>query len=73
MVSFPFQNGNIKYAGLTSQAGSDCRIRNPWEESAIDIYAGSKKIKTLGGNLITFKTQVNGYYILVRKGCSIRN
>ena len=71
LVSSSFQNGEIRYVGLTSQAGADCRIRNPWGNSAIDIYAGSKKIKTVGGDLITFKTKINGQYIIVKKGFTI--
>jgi hypothetical protein len=71
LVSGSFLNGEIKYAGLTSQSGADCRIRNPWGGSAIDIYSGKKKIKTTSGDLITFKTKVNQQYILVRKGSSI--
>lgn len=71
MVSSSFQNGDIQYVGLTSQAGSDCRLRNPWGASGIDIYMGAKKIKTMSGDLITFKTKVNGKYILVKKGFTI--
>jgi hypothetical protein len=56
---------------LKSQAGSECRLRNPWGISNIDIYADSRKIKTLGGDLITFKTKINGKYTLVRKGITI--
>ena len=71
LVSSSFQDGEIKYVELKSQSGSECRIRNPWGISSIDIYANSKKIKTLGGDLITFKTKVNGKYILVKKGSTI--
>ncbi len=71
MVSSSFQDGDIKYVELKSQAGSDCRIRNPWGNSAIDIYADSKKIKTAGGDLITFKTKINAKYILVKKGFTV--
>ena len=67
LVSSSFQDGDIKYVELKSQAGSDCRIRNPWGNSAIDIYADSKKIKTAGGDLMTFKTKINAKYILVKK------
>jgi hypothetical protein len=71
LVSSSFKDGEIKYVELKSQSGSDCRIRNPWGISNIDIYSDSKKIKTVGGDLINFKTKVNGKYILVRKGFTI--
>ena len=66
LVSSSFQNGEIKYVRLTSQAGTDCRIRNPWGESAIDIYTCKNKIKTVNGNLITFKTKIKEQHILIR-------
>lgn len=71
MVSSAYKNGEIAYVGIKSQAGCECRIRNPWGNSAIDIYTDSKKIKTVGGELITFKTKLNGQYMLVRKGIKI--
>ena len=71
LVSSSSQNGEIQYVGLKSQSGSDCRIRNPWGVAKLDIYEDSKKIKSVDGNLISFKTKVNGKYILVRKGFTI--
>jgi len=68
MVSSSFREGEIEYVKLSSQAGANCRIRNPWGDSAIDIYSGPKKIKTTSGDLISFKTRVNGQYIIVKKG-----
>jgi len=71
LVSSSFKNGEITFVGLKSQAGSECCIRNPWGLAAIDIYADSKKIKSAEGDLITFKTKINGKYILVKKGSTI--
>ena len=71
LVSSAHENGEITYVGLKSQAGSECRIRNPWGHAAIDIYADSKKLKSADGDLITFKTKINVKYILVKKGSTI--
>ncbi len=71
LVSSSSLNGEIQYVGLKSQSGSDCLIRNPWGVSRLDIYENSKKIKSADGNLISFKTKVNGKYILVRKGFTV--
>ena len=68
LISGSIEKGEVKYVEIKSQSGSDCRIRNPWIDKAIDIYNGQKKLKTVEGNLISFKTQVNGQYTLVRKG-----
>ena len=71
LVSAAFKEGEINYVGLKSQSGSECRIRNPWGDKSIDIYLDAKKLQTVGGNLITFKTKLNGQYLLVRKGFTI--
>jgi hypothetical protein len=71
MVSSSCENGEIAYVKIKSQAGANCSIRNPWGSDTVDIYAGSKKLKTIGGDLISFKTKANGQYFLVKKGFTI--
>jgi hypothetical protein len=71
MVSSSCENGEVAYVKIKSQAGADCTIRNPWGSDTVDIYAGTKKLKTIGGNLISFKTKANGQYFLVKTGFTI--
>lgn len=73
MVSSSHEHGEIAYVKIKSQAGADCRIRNPWGVEPIDLYAGSKKIKSAAGEIIAFKTKLNENYILVKKGVAIQN
>ena len=73
MVSSSHEHGEIAYVKIKSQAGAACSIRNPWGVEPIDLYAGSKKIKSATGEIITFKTKLNENYILVKKGVAIQN
>jgi hypothetical protein len=73
MVSSSHEHGEIAYVKIKSQAGADCSIRNPWGIEPIDLYAGSKKIKSATGEIISFKTKLNENYILVKKGVAIKN
>jgi hypothetical protein len=67
LISSSFQNGQIEFVEIKSQAGQDYTIRNPWGDSAIEVYAGTKKLKTVKGDLIFFQTKTDGQYILKRK------
>ncbi|MEI6679174.1 MAG: DUF5703 domain-containing protein [Mariniphaga sp.] len=71
MVSSSYENGEVAYVKIKSQAGVDCTIRNPWGSDTVDIYAGIKKLKTISGDLISFKTKANGQYFLIKKGFTI--
>jgi hypothetical protein len=73
MVSSSHEHGEIAYVKIKSQAGADCSIRNPWGIEPIDLYAGSKKIESAAGEIISFKTKLNENYILVKKGVAIKN
>ncbi len=72
LVSSSYRNGEIEFVKIKSQKGKKCRIRNPWIGSEIDIYENNKKIKSQGGDLISFQTQTNGQYTIVRKGCTFK-
>jgi len=71
LVSSSYRKGEVEYIRVKSQGGKECRIRNPWGDSEIDIYENGGKIKLPGGALISFQTKINGQYTIVRKGYSL--
>lgn len=67
LVSSSFQNGQIEYVEIVSGAGQDCSIRNPWGDASVSILEGTRKIKTIKGELISFQTKAGMQYTLVKK------
>jgi hypothetical protein len=57
LVSSSIQGGRIEFVALDSQAGAECRLRNPWGEGEIDLYRDGKKAETLKGSLPRFATR----------------
>ncbi len=67
LVTSSFQNGQIEFVEISSQSGQICKIHNPWGNEEIDIYRNGGKIKTTNNDLISFKTNINENFVLVRK------
>jgi len=67
LVSSSFKNGQVEFAEITSQAGADCLIRNPWPGKSVDLYLNRKK-KSLGEkSLFRIKTAKGDHLYLVQK------
>jgi hypothetical protein len=56
LVSSAIRGGRVEFVELESQAGAECRLRNPWGEAAITLQRNGAKAETLSGSLLTFKT-----------------
>ena len=64
LVSSSIQQGKIKFVQLLSQAGGECRVRNPWQ-GEVSLQRGDGKPETLRGSLLKFNTQ-KGEKIILR-------
>jgi hypothetical protein len=58
------KDGNIEFIQIESQAGSECRLRNPWPDTTVTLYRNGNKAENLDGLLLTFPT-VRGEIIIV--------
>jgi len=64
LISSAVKGGKIPYVQITSQAGEECRLVNPWPSHAVILSEpGNQKI-ILRGELLKFPTQKNGIYLL---------
>ena len=64
LVRASFENGRIVFVELESQAGAECRLRNPWGESQVALRRDGEKSESLRGSLLRFATR-KGERILV--------
>jgi hypothetical protein len=55
MVTASMQGGSVRLLESYSNAGSTCRLRNPYSRS-IDLYRNGKRAESLSGSLLEFKT-----------------
>jgi len=70
LVTSSMQKGRIEFVRIKSLAGAECRLRNPWPQNELTIYADGKKLLDADGTLITFETQKDQSYLIVPKGTS---
>ena len=57
LVSSSLKKGTIEFVEIRSQAGSVCRIRNPWPGKEIVLYRNNKRWKTSKDDLLFFSTK----------------
>ncbi len=51
------RQGRIEFVELLSQAGAECRLRNPWGESPVTLERDGITSETLRGSLLRFATR----------------
>jgi hypothetical protein len=68
LVTSSIQKGRIGFVELESQAGSECRLRNPWGESEVSLYRNGKKSENLQGSLLRFPTRKGERVVVVASG-----
>ncbi len=56
MVSAAMKSGVIGEVEISSQAGAECVLRNPFS-SDVALYRDGKKAETLSGSLLKFATR----------------
>jgi hypothetical protein len=65
LVSSSMQAGKIEFAQVKSQAGGECRLRNPWPNKTATIHRNGKQAEDLSGDLLKFLT-TKGEVITIR-------
>ena len=73
LVTASHQKGKTEFVEIASQAGADCRVRNPWPGEAITIHRNGKRWKNFKGDLVTFETEKDDHFIIVPKGTAPEN
>jgi hypothetical protein len=60
VVSSSMEKGRVRSVEISSQAGGECRVRNPWPGGqTVAIYRNGRKAEELSGSLLVFPTQRN--------------
>jgi hypothetical protein len=68
LVSSSMRGGRIEFVQVKSQAGGECRLRNPWPDAMVTLYRDSKKAEDLSGSLLTFPTAKGETIVIVTRG-----
>ncbi len=68
-VGSSIREGRILFVEVDSEAGSPCRLRNPWgERRAVDLYRDGRKAERLEGSLLAFRTRPGERIVVVPAG-----
>lgn len=70
MVSSEMKSGKIPFVQIESQLGGDCRLRNPWAGSRVDLYRNGRKSEGLDASLLKFPTSKDETIVVVLSGVS---
>jgi hypothetical protein len=70
VVTSAVKSGQVEFVELKSQAGGDCRLRNPWQGSEITIYRNGRQAENLSGSQLQFATAKEEVLLVLRKGTS---
>jgi hypothetical protein len=68
LVTSSMKKGEVEFVELTSQAGGECRLRNPWGKAEVVLYRMGKKSASNSGSLLRFSTARGEEIVVVRKG-----
>jgi hypothetical protein len=67
VVSSSMKGGQVEFVEIESQAGAECRLRNPFARD-VDVYRDGKKAATMSGSLLRFPTRKGERLVLVAAG-----
>jgi len=56
LVGSSMQAGKIEFIRIESQAGGECRVRNPWPGATVALARSDNKGQDLSGDLLRFST-----------------
>ena len=51
LVSSSMEKGRIEFVEIQSQVGGECRLRNPWPDTALTLYRNGKRAEDLSPDL----------------------
>jgi hypothetical protein len=60
--------GTVEFVEVLSQTGQECSLKNPWNESSVDLYRNGRKTDTLNGSSLAFPTRKGETVVVVRAG-----
>lgn len=63
-VSSAMHNGQIEVVHIHSQAGGECRLRNPWDGGPVAVYRENRPWLELEGSLLKFQTSAGEEFLL---------
>ncbi|HKE23255.1 MAG TPA: DUF5703 domain-containing protein [Bryobacteraceae bacterium] len=67
LVSASMKDGRVEFVELASQAGAECKLRNPFE-AEMAVHRDGKPAETLQGSLVRFRTRKGERLVLVAAG-----
>jgi hypothetical protein len=65
LVSSSVKAGQIEYVRIESQAGGECRLRNPWPGTMVALERSTGRAEELSGSLLRFSTE-EGEVVTIR-------
>ncbi len=68
LVTSSFRQGKTDFVELHSQAGGECRLRNPWGEQPVTLYRNGEKSEDAESGLLRFSTRKEETIVVVQRG-----
>ena len=68
LVSASMEAGQITFVRIESQAGGECRLRNPWLGLPVTLYRNGEQAEDLTGSLLVFSTRAGETVVLMPEG-----
>jgi hypothetical protein len=68
LVTSARKDGVVEFVELKSQAGGDCRLRNPWAETDVVLFRNGRRPEDATGNLLKFATARDETVLILKKG-----
>lgn len=70
LVSASHRQGQVEFVEVLSQAGQECRLKNPWGEREVTVFREGRKAESLSGPLLQFPTRKGETLVVIRRGNS---
>jgi uncharacterized protein DUF5703/glycosyl hydrolase family 95 len=68
LVTSAIRQGQVEFVELLSQAGGECRLRNPWGQTAVLLHRNGREAESLASPLLQFNTARGETVVVVRRG-----
>jgi hypothetical protein len=68
LVTSSTRGGEVEFVELRSQAGGECRLRNPWGQNEVVLYRNGAKSEAITASLLKFNTARDENIVVTRSG-----
>ena len=68
LVTSARKDGVVQFVELKSQAGEECRLRNPWMNADVVLFRNGRQAEGATGNLLNFTTARGETVLVLRNG-----